>query len=554
MSLLRIVLRDFVIVQELDLEFEPGFTILTGETGAGKSLLIDALQLVTGGRADTGLIREGADKTDVSAEFASRADIDQWLERDGFVRESVLLLRRTLDSQGRSKAWINGSPCTATQLRALGEQLIDIHGQHAWQSLTRAQAVRELLDAYAGIEHAAITAAWRAWRDAQDDLDQASQAQDGLERERDRLLWQIQELEKLSPKAGEWPELNIEHQRLSHAQALIDAAQSALSELDEGERNASGQLSDAQDSLRRQSAIEPEFENLCEVLSSAQAQVDDACRSLRSYLRRTDPDPERLGVLDERLGRWLTLAKRYRVQPEDLAQTLSHWREELAGLEASTNIELLQSRVSGAWSAYTKLAREISASRKRAAEKLGKAVTLAMQGLGMAGGVFDVAVTDSSAPLQSGTDEVTFLVAGHTGSTPRPVSKVASGGELSRLALAIAVTTSRNGQAATLIFDEVDSGVGGSVAQTVGKRLRELGADRQVLAITHLPQVAACANHHLVVEKAVQKGSALSTVREVQGQAREHEVARMLGGKTAGGTTMAHAKELLKEQVGTARA
>ena len=322
MSLQRIVLRDFVIVKELDLEFQPGFTILTGETGAGKSLLIDALQLVTGGRADTGLIREGAQRTDVSAEFSTSAAINRWLQEDGFESEAPLLLRRTVDIHGKSKAWINGSPCTATQMRALGEQLLDIHGQHAWQSLTRSDAVRDLLDNYALIDRAGMSLAWRAWRDAKDELDRAEKSQGDVEREKDRLQWQIQELDKLAPRTDEWAELNLEHQRLSHAQALIDAAQAALDQLDEGDRPATLQLNAALDTLGRQSDIEPEFQNLCDILSSAQSQVDDACRTLRGYLRRTDPNPERLVALDERLGRWLSLAKQYHLQPEDLASTL----------------------------------------------------------------------------------------------------------------------------------------------------------------------------------------------------------------------------------------
>lgn len=548
MSLQRIVLRDFVIVHELDIEFQAGFTILTGETGAGKSLLIDALQLVTGGRADTGLIRESAQRADVSAEFDPSAEINSWLETAGFSLERPLLLRRTIDIQGKSKAWINGSPCTATQMRALGEQLLDIHGQHAWQSLTRADAVRDLLDAYAHIDRTEISAAWRLWRDAQEELRRAELAQGGLERERERLHWQIQELDKLAPQPGEWPELNSEHQRLSHAQALIEAALSALEQLDEGDRHATGQINAAQETLSRQAAIETEFQNLCEVLGSAQAQIDDACRGLRTYLRRTEPDPERLMALDERMGQWLGLAKRYRLQPEELSQTLLRWREELASLEASSNTDLHKARLKTAESRYMQLAAQIRSTRQSARLTLARSITQAMQGLGMAGGVFEVDITASSAPMQSGMDDVTFLVAAHAGSTPRPVSKIASGGELSRLALAIAVTTSQNGKAATLIFDEVDAGVGGSVAETVGQRLRELGADRQVLAITHLPQVAACADHHLVVEKSFTGQSTQSAVRQVKGELREREVARMLGGKSVAVTTMAHAKVLLKER------
>ena len=389
------------------------------------------------------------------------------------------------------RSWINGSPCTATQMRALGEQLLDIHGQHAWQSLTRSDAVRDLLDNYALIDRAGMSLAWRAWRDAKDELDRAEKSQGDVEREKDRLQWQIQELDKLAPRTDEWPELNLEHQRLSHAQALIDAAQAALDQLDEGDRPATLQLNAALDTLGRQSDIEPEFQNLCDILSSAQSQVDDASRTLRGYLRRTDPNPERLVALDERLGRWLSLAKQYHLQPEDLASTLIKWHEELGSLETRQNISLLQAKVSSAEAQYLKLAQNISAERHRAGQTLEQAITHAMQGLGMAGGAFQVEIAKSSSPLHSGMDDVTFMIAGHAGSTPRPISRIASGGELSRLALAIAVTTSRNGTAATLIFDEVDAGVRPAPAVLV-EVARACDAGRQLAerAAVVLPEAA----------------------------------------------------------------
>ena len=548
MSLKRIVLRDFVIVSELELDLAQGFTALTGETGAGKSILIDALQLVTGARADTGVIREGASRTEVSAEFDGATALQGWLEEAGFEPGDSLLLRRTVDTQSKSRAWVNGSPATATQLREIGEQLLDIHGQHAWQSLTRPDAVRGLLDAYARIDTSRLTTLWQQWRQAQTTLSEARSAQDSLQRERERLSWQIGEVEKLAPQPGEWEELNTDHSRLAHAQALLDAAQSALDALEGEEGSAASALSVAHQSLQNQEHLEPDFKGLTEILASSLAQVEDSVHTLRTYLRRTDLDPERLAELDARLTQWVSLARRYKRTPEELAATLAAWKEELSRLDAAADLAGLEAAEQQAQGAYMEEAKTISKARSKTAPQLAKAITLAMQGLGMQGGLFEVALNKTAQPMQSGLEEVTFLVAGHAGSTPRPVGKVASGGELSRIALAIAVTTSQLGTAQTLIFDEVDSGVGGAVAETVGKLMRQLGRDRQVLAVTHLPQVAACADHHLVVAKQRQGQATLSSVAAAQGEQRVAEIARMLGGERLSGTTLAHAKEMLQSQ------
>lgn len=550
MSLKRIVLRDFVIISELELELDKGFTVLTGETGAGKSILIDALQLVTGARADTGLIREGAARTDVSAEFDECRDLRPWLEEAGFDLgfdpSFTLLLRRTVDTQGKSRAWINGSPATAAQLRELGERLFDIHGQHAWQSLTRPDAVRGLLDAYAQLDTSALSQRWQQWREALGTLEEARQAQDTLQRERERLGWQIGEVEKLAPQAGEWDELNTDHSRLAHAQALLDAAQGALDALEGEEGGASHALGSARQALQNQEHLEPEFKALVEVLNSSLAQVEDSVHTLRAYLRRTDLDPERLAELDARMTQWMSLARRYKRAPEELVATLAGWREELARLDAAADLAALEAAEQETQAAYMKAAQAVSAARAKAAPKLARAITQAMQGLGMQGGRFEVTLHKAEHPMQSGLEDVNFLVAGHAGSTPRPVGKVASGGELSRIALAIAVTTSQLGTAQTLIFDEVDSGVGGAVAETVGRLMKQLGRDRQVMAVTHLPQVAACADHHLVVAKQRQGQVTLSTVTAVQGESRVAEIARMLGGERLSSTTLAHAKEMLQ--------
>ena len=549
MSLKRIVLRDFVIVSELDLDLSSGFTVLTGETGAGKSILIDALQLVTGGRADVGVVREGASRTDVSAEFDSTPALALWLDAAGFDTGDSLLLRRTVDTQGKSRGWVNGSPATATQLRELGEQLLDIHGQHAWQSLTRPDAVRGLLDAYARVSPAALAQLWQRWRQAQADLAQAHAAQESLQRECERLTWQIGELEKLAPQVDEWEELNTEHARLSNAQALLDAAQGAVQCLDDDDNNALAALHTACQLLQQQEQLEPYFKGFREILSSSLAQVEDAVHSLRSYLRKTEPDPQRLGELDERMALWLSLARRYRRAPAELPDLLASWQLELVKLDAAADLAGLTQAETAALAAYMHEAKLLSKARTQTAPKLAQAITQAMQGLGMQGGQFEVALHKSAQPMQSGLEEVSFLVAGHAGSTPRPVNKVASGGELSRMALAIAVTTSQLGTAQTLIFDEVDAGVGGAVAETVGRLMKQLGLDRQVLAVTHLPQVAACADQHWVVAKRLKDKSTQSSVAVVQGEQRVAEVARMLGGERLSDTTLAHAREMLQAQV-----
>ena len=548
MSLKRIVLRDFVIVSELDLELSPGFTVLTGETGAGKSILVDALQLVTGGRADVSLIREGAARTDVSAEFDATPTVMAWLDDAGFESDASLLLRRTIDTQGKSRAWINGSPATATQLRALGEQLLDIHGQHAWQSLTRPEAVRGLLDAYAKISTDTVTARWHTWRAAQDQLAQARTSQDSLLNERERLSWQIGELDKLNPTPDEWPTLNAEHTRLSNAQALLDAAQSALLVLDENDGNACNLVGNACELLQKQEHIEPVFKGLNEVLASSLAQMEDAVHSLRAYLRKTELDPDRLTALDERMGLWLSLARRYKRSPQELPDLLSGWKQQLQALDAAADLQGLERALESAWQGYQLEAGKLSQARKKASPQLAQTITLAMQGLGMQGGQFEVQIQVAPQPLQTGLEEINFLVAGHAGSTPRPVNKVASGGELSRLALAIAVTTSQLGTAQTLIFDEVDAGVGGAVAETVGRLMRQLGVDRQVLAVTHLPQVAACADQHLVVSKQLAGGSTVSSVTPVKGEDRVTELARMLGGERILASTLTHARDMLQVQ------
>ena len=556
MSLQHIVLRDFVIVRELDLDLSSGFTALTGETGAGKSILIDALQLVLGARADTGVIREGAARTEICAEFTATPEVLAWLDAEGFAdiaAEDGLLLKRTIDTQGKSRAWINGSPATATQLRALGDLVLDIHGQHAWQSLTRADAVRGLLDAYAGVNLHTLSQAWAQWRQASQALTDARQAQTTLQDERERLQWQMAEVDKLAPGADEWDELNSQHTRLSHAQALMEAAQNAIAALEDDDGGAVQLLDRAQDSLQKQTDVEPEFTALVDVLASSIAQAADVAHSLHSYLSRTELDPQRLQELDDRLSLWVSLARRFKRPPEELPALYQEWQQRLSQLDAATDLQALEAAQHKAEAAYQAEAKHLSKARQQTAPKLASAITQAMQGLGMQGGRFEVQLDKADAPTASGLETISFLVAGHPDSTPRPVGKVASGGELSRIALAIAVTTSQLGTAQTLIFDEVDSGVGGAVAETVGRLMKQLGVDRQVLAVTHLPQVAACADHHLVVSKHNDAQGTASQVNALGADARVNEIARMLGGEKISDATLAHAREMLQHSAKAAR-
>ena len=546
----RLSLKDFVIVPALELDFAAGFSALTGETGAGKSILIDALQLALGSRGDAAVVREGAARAEISAEFDRPAALAAWLEEAGFDTtdgaEDTLLLRRVIDAQGKSRAWINGGTATVAQLRELAEHLLDIHGQHAWQGLTRPASVRELLDSFAQIETRPMAAAFTEWRQASEALGAAQSRQADLAREHERLSWQIGEVDRLAPGADEWDELNAEHQRLSHAQSLMDAARGALERIAEAEINAESLTDEALSALQDVLGYDAGLQDTVNALLGAQAQLQDAAHSLGAYLHAADLDPDRLRQLDDRLSAWVTLARRYRRQPAELPALLAEWKAELAQLDAASDLDALQARQADALKRYQKEAKAVSTARAKAAPALSNAVSQAMQQLGMAGGRFEVALLAQDEPQGFGMESAEFLVAGHAGSTPRPLAKVASGGELSRIALAIAVTTSQqNSGAGTLIFDEIDAGVGGAVAETVGRLMKQLGQRVQVLAVTHLPQVAACADHHFLVAKALKDGKTNSEVRPIAGEARTAEIARMLGGERLSSTSLAHAQEML---------
>ena len=559
----RLSLKDFVIVDTLELEFGAGFSVLTGETGAGKSILIDALQLALGARAEGGVVREGCARSEIAAEFDSPASLAGWLDEAGFAVDETLLLRRVVDAQGKSRAFVNGSAATLTQLREVADHLIDIHGQHAWQSLTRPAAVRALLDDQAGIDTAPVAVAYAGWAQATAALASARERQGELDTERERLAWQLAEVERLSPSDDEWQAITAEHGRLSHAQALMSASQQALEDVSEGELNALKIVARAAAALREVADYDAALAPVIEALDGAELQLQDAAHSLSSYLNRADLDPQRLAELDERMSAWMSLARRFRRSPEDLATLWGEWKTALAALDAAADLAGLQKRVDDALARWRMEAKRVTARRAAAAPLMAGRITEAMQQLGMAGGRFDVALVAQESPQSHGAETVEFLVAGHAGSTPRPLAKVASGGELSRLALAIAVTAAQSSVAAseadptrvastsvgTLIFDEIDAGVGGTVADSVGRLMKRLGRHVQVMAVTHLPQVAACGDHHFVVAKRSVGGNTTSQVTPLAGEARVAEVARMLGGERSSGTSLAHAQELIAQAV-----
>ena len=559
----RLSLKDFVIVDALELEFGAGFSVLTGETGAGKSILIDALQLALGARAEGGVVREGCARSEIAAEFDSPPSLAGWLDEAGFAVDETLLLRRVVDAQGKSRAFANGSAATLVQLREVADHLIDIHGQHAWQSLTRPAAVRALLDDQAGIDATPVAAAHAAWAQATAALASARERQGELDNERERLAWQLAEVERLAPSDDEWHAITAEHGRLSHAQALMSGSQQALEDVSEGELNALKLVARAAGALREVADYDAALAPVIEALDGAELQLRDAAHSLASYLNRADLDPQRLAELDERMSSWMSLARRFRRSPEDLPALWGEWKAALAALDAAADLAGLQKKVDDALARWRTEARRVSARRAVAAPQMAARITEAMQQLGMAGGRFDVALVAQDSPQSYGAETVEFLVAGHAGSTPRPLAKVAAGGELSRLALAIAVTAAQSsaegdGAAAsraaspavgTLIFDEIDSGVGGTVADSVGRLMKRLGRHVQVMAVTHLPQVAACGDHHFVVAKRSVGGSTTSQVTPLPGEARVAEVARMLGGERSSGTSLAHAQELIAQAV-----
>jgi DNA repair protein RecN (Recombination protein N) len=544
-------IRDFVIVDAIELEFAPGFSVFTGETGAGKSILIDALALALGGRGDASVVREGAAKADISADFglngAAAEAVNAWLQANEFADEDgAVLLRRVIDNAGRSKAYVNGIAATATQLRELGELLVDIHGQHAHQSLLKADAQRQLLDTQGGLLEQArsVAQAFRSWRALARQREEFEVNARNVLLERERLDWQVSELEKLAAKPGEWSEISNEHSRLAHAASLIDAAQEALTVISESDTPMLSQLSALTQKLSKLTDVDAALKPVLEVLEPARIQLQEAVYALNDYLGRVELDPARLRQVEQRLESLHSTARKFRVDPEALPQEYERLAQERKQLADASDLDALRAQEEKLQAVYTAAAQKLSKGRTKAAKVLSDAVTAAMQDLSMAGGRFAIALPAGEAAAY-GLEQVEFLVAGHAGVVPRPLAKVASGGELARIALAISVIASSSTATPTLIFDEVDSGIGGAVAEVVGRLLKRLGQDRQVLCVTHLPQVASQGNQHYQVSKRNQAGKTVSQIEVLDSKSRVEEIARMLGGLEITATTRKHARELL---------
>ena len=547
-------IRDFVIVDTIELEFSAGFSVLTGETGAGKSILIDALTLALGGRGDASVVREGAAKADITADFSVSEVAQAWLVANEFANDDGgALLRRVIDNAGRSKAYINGIPATAAQLRELGDMLVDIHGQHAHQSLLKSEAQRALLDGQAtareaGVEQDArqVAALHKRWRALVRQREEFETNAANVLYERERLEWQVGELEKLAAKPGEWTDITNEHSRLSHAASLLEGAQEALSLISESEDHPIvSQLSALNQKLGKLVSVDAELQPIVDLIESSRIQLQESVYALNNYLDRVELDPERLHQLDARMEAMHSTARKFRVTPEELPEEHAKLSEKLQHLADASDIEGLLRQEAKIEAEYRGVAERLSATRRAAALELGHAVTRAMQELSMTGGSFEIAL-HPCAPAAHGLEQVEFLVAGHAGTAPRSLAKVASGGELARIALAISVITSHATTTPTLIFDEVDSGIGGAVAEVVGRLLKRLGQGRQVLCVTHLPQVASQANQHFQVAKStLDNGKTASRIDMLDAKARVEEVARMLGGLEITATTRKHARELL---------
>ncbi|SAL68567.1 RecN DNA repair protein [Caballeronia peredens] len=543
-------IRDFVIVAALDIEFDSGFTVFSGETGAGKSILIDALALTLGARGDASIVRTGQSRADITAEFSTHPLVVRWIEEHalGEADNETVMLRRVVDAGGRSRAFINGTPATLAQLREVGEMLVDIHGQHAHQLLMRPDAQRELFDTHAQLldTAGAVNRTWRAWRDAQQAVETAQSRDRELQLERERLAWQLNEFDKLAPQPGEWEEVSAEHHRLSHSASLIDGVQAALGALSESDEAMISQLGAIISKLRGLADIDPALNDVLASLEPAEIQLQEASYSLSHYAQRLELDPDRLAQVERRMEQLHSTARKFRLQPETLPEEHESRRRQLAELDAAADLDALNAVADRAKSAYLEQAKVLSKARAKAAKHLSKAVTEGMQELSMAGGSFEVALVPLAEGGANGLEQIEFRVAGHAGVALRPLAKVASGGELARISLALAVIASTASPTPTLIFDEVDTGIGGGVAEVVGRLLHQLGRDRQVLCVTHLPQVAARGDQHFQVAKSSDDaGSTVSTVTPLDKGKRIEEVARMLGGLEITATTRKHAKEML---------
>ncbi len=545
----ELFIRDFIIVETLDLSFESGFTVFTGETGAGKSILIDALGLILGARADTDVVRNGATRAEMSATFDISTSAFQWLTDQSIDTDSnEVVLRRVLDPQGRNKAYINGSPATLTQLRELGELLVDIHGQHAHQSLLKEDFQRDMLDSQGNLlpERQKVKEAWQHWQSAKKNLGDAEFSATNQATQIEQLQWQVEALAELASQPDEWEQVSQEHSRLSHGQSLMQGAGDTLNALEDDEVGICRIVERAYSQLGNLAKHDSALQNPVASLETARIALDEARADLNSYLSDLELDPERLHDVEQRMRALFEAARKFHCEPEALPDLLQSCQEKLDNLHLGADLLALSEAVESAHQAYTEAAQALSIGRKKIAKSLAKNVTASMQQLAMPGGRFNVNVQQAK-PTSHGIDQIIFEVAGHEGTATKPLAKVASGGELARISLALSVLTSQTARVPTLIFDEVDTGIGGAVAEIVGQLLRELGTRHQVLCVTHLPQVAARGQFHFEVSKIKKSGSAVSDVTALDQPGRTESIARMLGGIKITDTTRQHAREMLQQ-------
>ena len=542
-------IKDFVIVDQLELEFSAGLTVLTGETGAGKSILIDALSLALGERAESGVVRANCEKAEISAEFdvSNLLELKAWLEDSELAGGNTCLLRRVIYTDGRSRGFINGSTATMQQLREAGDLLVDIYSQHAHHSLLKTANQRALLDDFAGAASLVtqVSAAHRQWRNLFERRTEMERNASAYAEELAELRDQVRELAQLGANAEEWEILQQEHSRLTHAASLISGGEECRELLTEGELTVSRQLSAVQHILQELAQYDPEMQEALDSLGSASILIEEADRFLKKYLDRAELDPERLNEVEARIQAIHAAARKYRSRPEDLAALLQTWQTRMAELEGVGDGGSLAQEEASARAQYQQFAEKLSAERNTAAKNLSTQVSAEMQRLALSGGRFEISLTALPEGNVYGLEQVEFLVSGHAGMEPKLLSKVASGGELSRISLAIRVVTAQQGSTPTMIFDEVDVGIGGGVAEIVGQLLQRLGVSRQVLVITHLPQVAAQGAHHMVVSKTTSNGQTLSHIAALDEALRVEEIARMLGGVEITDTTRKHAAEML---------
>ena len=556
--LTRLTIRDFAVVAAAELEFGPGLTVISGETGAGKSLLVDALGFLSGLRADSGMVRHGADRAELAAEFdlGDAPAALEWLREAEFDDGDECQLRRTLRADGGSRAWINGRPATLAQLGALAATLVEIHGQHEHQALLSRASQLDLLDAFGSLQPQlqAVRDAARAWSTLQSERDELSRKGDVSE----RIAWlehQLGELQRESLEPAAIVELTGSHRRQAHAAALIAACENAAARLGGDEAGSPARmLQQVRAELARQAEHEPRLEEVDAMLDSAAIQLDEALALLDTVRSDLDIDPATFEELDRRLARLHDLSRKHRVAPEGLAAQRDALSGELEALRgAGTRLRQLEPQIEAAAAHWREAAARLAQARAEAAARLSASTTALLSELGMGGGRFEVAlepVDNDGRPDPNGTERAEFLVAANAGQPPRPLRKVASGGELSRISLAIEVAALGLDAIPSMVFDEVDSGIGGAVAQIVGEKLRALGASRQVLCVTHLPQVAAQGHAHYRVSKAEQSGMTQSAVRVLDDAAREAELARMLGGVEVGKEARAAARRLLRDVAG----